>query len=84
MKESVSGLLEIYKGNYNCLFLSKLMNGFESVEFADKYLKIINSIRYILDGHFNLITILQFTEYVCNQKILPKKGRFTFKFERAT
>ena len=41
LKESVSGLPEISEGNYNCLFLNKLINGFVSVEFTDKYLKIM-------------------------------------------
>ena len=46
-KESVSGLPEIYKGNYNCLFLNKLINGFVSAKFTDTYLNIMNSICYI-------------------------------------
>ena len=47
MKESVSGLPETAKSNYNCLFLNKLLNDFVGAEFTDKHLKIMNSICYI-------------------------------------
>ena len=42
MKEGLSGLAKISKGNYKCLFLNKLIKG-----LADKYLKIMVSICYI-------------------------------------